>query len=213
VHRISNKIVTTYHFPFSLFLVSTRAPLSSQQCKNSPAEYCCLVPFSLFPIFSSTWRGDRSDSEIDAAVQSNPSMPLIFSPYFHVELMQLGPAWDRNLLTWSTVHDSTVSLIPANLVPSADASSSFWVVHGAVHATSPQKFARHVQRPRSACELACSDQWPASRVQKNKKKNKYSYMGWKPLGLVWMKTFRPCLNACVSTWIHMCWSRLEWNLT
>jgi hypothetical protein len=25
--------------------------LSSQECKNSPAEYCCLVPFYLFPFF------------------------------------------------------------------------------------------------------------------------------------------------------------------
>jgi hypothetical protein len=85
-----------------------------------------------------------------------PPPDLIFSPYMpHADL----------------IYNSTASLILVNLVPSADASSSFWLVHGAVLATSPpQKFARHVQRPRSACELACSDQWPASRVQKNKKK-------------------------------------------
>jgi hypothetical protein len=67
---------------------------------------------------------------------------------------------------WSSVH--TFMWNWCNWVPHGTAT--FWVVHGAVHATSPQKFARHVQRPRSACELACSDQWPASRVQKNKKK-------------------------------------------
>jgi hypothetical protein len=203
VHRISNKTVTTYPFPFSFFLLSTRASLSSQECKNSAAEYCCLVPFSLFPFFSSTWRGDRSDSEIDAAVQSNPRMPLIFSRYMHVESTQLGPAWDRHILTWSTVHDCTVSLILVNLFPSADASSSFWLVHGAVHAMSPPVLRSledmcNDHAPRVSSPALTSDQ---PLEYRKKEKTKYSYMIRKHLGLVWMQMY-PLQSICVGVYWH-----------
>jgi hypothetical protein len=90
--------------------------LSSQECKNSPAEYCCLVPFSLFPFFlSSTWRGDRSDSVIDAAVQFNPSMPLLFSPCINVESTQLCPACDQHLLTtWPDLQCTTAQRLSSS---------------------------------------------------------------------------------------------------
>jgi hypothetical protein len=143
--------------------------LSSQECKNSPAEYCCLVPFSLFPFFfSSTWRGDRSDSVIDAAVQFNPSMPLLFSPCMHVESTQLCPACDRHLLTtWPDLQCTTAQRLSSSstFVPSTDASSSFWLLHMALCTPCPLlRSLRHVQRPRSVCELACSDQRPTSWV-------------------------------------------------
>jgi hypothetical protein len=44
---------------------------------------------------------------------------------------------------------------------------------------------------------------------KKKEKTKYSYTGWKHLGLVWMKTFRPCLDWCVSTTCV----KVDWNGT